>query len=175
MSDSLWPHGLQHSRPPCPSPTPGVYLNSCPSSRWCHPTISPSVVPFSSRLRSYLPTIFCRVSEGKSLSLLRLFETPWTPGSSVHGIFQARVLEWAAIYRFTFHLIVNVTTKSGTQRTHFMSNKLEQFCLWGVKGNPASWLLWSSSECSLTDLARHGRELVGRALGNKRPHGTQCM
>ena len=48
MSDSLRPHGLQHARPPCPSPTPGVYSHSCPLSRWCHPTISSSVVPFSS-------------------------------------------------------------------------------------------------------------------------------
>ena len=47
MSDSLWPHGLQHARPPCPSPTHGVYLNSCPLSQWCHPIISFSVVPFS--------------------------------------------------------------------------------------------------------------------------------
>ena len=48
MSDSLRPHESHHARPPCPSPTPGVYSNSCPSSRWCHPTISSSVVPFSS-------------------------------------------------------------------------------------------------------------------------------
>ena len=47
MSDSLWPHGLQHARPPCPSPTPRAYSNSCPSSQWCHPTISSSVIPFS--------------------------------------------------------------------------------------------------------------------------------
>ena len=47
MSDSLWPHGLQHARPPCPSPTPRVYSNSCPSNLWCHPTISSSVIPFS--------------------------------------------------------------------------------------------------------------------------------
>ena len=47
MSDSLWPHGLQHARPPCPSPTPRVYSNSCPLSQWCHPTISSTVVPFS--------------------------------------------------------------------------------------------------------------------------------
>ena len=46
--DSLWPHESQHARPPCPSPTPGVYSNSCPSSRWCHSTISSSVIPFSS-------------------------------------------------------------------------------------------------------------------------------
>ena len=48
MSDSLWPHESQHARPPCPSPTPGVHSNSCPSSWWCHPAISSSVVPFSS-------------------------------------------------------------------------------------------------------------------------------
>ena len=49
---TLQPHGLQHARLPCPSPTPRAYSNSCPSSRWCHPTISSSVVPFSSHLRS---------------------------------------------------------------------------------------------------------------------------
>ena len=48
LSDSLWPHESQHARPACPSPTPGVYSNSCPSSWWCHPAISSSVVPFSS-------------------------------------------------------------------------------------------------------------------------------
>ena len=48
VSASLWPHELHHARPPCPSPTPGVHSNSCPSSRWCHPAISSSVVPFSS-------------------------------------------------------------------------------------------------------------------------------
>ena len=53
MSDSLWPHEPQHFRPPCPSPTPGVYPNSCPLSQWCHPTISSSVVPVSSCLKSF--------------------------------------------------------------------------------------------------------------------------
>ena len=48
VSDSLWPHESQHARPPCPSQIPGVYSNSCPSCRWCHPAISSSVVPFSS-------------------------------------------------------------------------------------------------------------------------------
>ena len=53
MSDSFQPHGLQHARFPCPSPTPGACSNSCPSSWWCHPTISPSGVPFSSCLQSF--------------------------------------------------------------------------------------------------------------------------
>ena len=53
VSDSFRPHGLQHARLPCPSPTPGVYSNSCPLHWWCHPTISSSVVPFSSHLQSF--------------------------------------------------------------------------------------------------------------------------
>ena len=53
MSDSLQPHGQLHSRPPCPSATPRAYSNSCPSIRWCHPTISSSVIPFSSCLQSF--------------------------------------------------------------------------------------------------------------------------
>ena len=48
MSDSLWPHGLQHARPPYPSPAPGIHSDSCSSSQWCHPAISFSVIPFSS-------------------------------------------------------------------------------------------------------------------------------
>ena len=53
MSNCLWPHGLQHARLPCPSLSPGVCSNSCPLSRWCHPTISSSIVPFSSCPQSF--------------------------------------------------------------------------------------------------------------------------
>ena len=53
VSDSLWTHGLQHTRLPCPSPTPEAYSNSCPSRWWCHKTISYSVIPFSSCLQSF--------------------------------------------------------------------------------------------------------------------------
>ena len=54
VSDSLWLHELQHARPPCPSPSPGVHSNPCPLSRWCHPAILSSVVPFSSCPQSFL-------------------------------------------------------------------------------------------------------------------------
>ena len=54
VCDSLWPHGLQHARLPCPSPTPRAYSNSCPLNQCCHPTISSSVIPFSSCLQSFL-------------------------------------------------------------------------------------------------------------------------
>ena len=58
MSDSLWPHGLQPARLSCPSPTPRVWSNSCPSSQWCHATISSSVVPFSSCLQTFPASVF---------------------------------------------------------------------------------------------------------------------
>ena len=53
MSNSLRPHGLKHARPSCPSPTPGAYLDSCPLTCWCYPTILSSIIPFSSRLQSF--------------------------------------------------------------------------------------------------------------------------
>ena len=69
LSDSLWPHGRQHTRPPCPSPTPRVYSNSCPLSWWCHPAISSSVIPFSSHLQSFPASI--RVFSDESVLSIR--------------------------------------------------------------------------------------------------------
>ena len=63
MSDSLRPHESPHARPPCPSPTPGVHSNSCPSSQWCHPAISSSVVPFSSCPQSLPASEPCPMSQ----------------------------------------------------------------------------------------------------------------
>ena len=62
MSDFLRPHGLQHAKPPCPSPTPRVYPNSCPLSQWCHPAISSFVVPFSSCPQSLPASVFSNKS-----------------------------------------------------------------------------------------------------------------
>ena len=131
VCDSLWPHGLQHTRHPCPSPTPRVYPNSYPLSWWCHPNLilccplplPPSIFPstfsnkpalhirwptywsfsFSispsneySRLISFRGMLKVKV---KSLRHVRLCDSVdcSLSGSSVHGIFQARVLEWIAI------------------------------------------------------------------------------
>ena len=91
MSNSFWPHGLQHTRLSSPPPTPRGCSNSSPSSWRCHPTISSSVVPFSScgsvkwsEVAQLCPTLFDPMDSSR-------------PGSSVHGIFQATVLEWIAI------------------------------------------------------------------------------
>ena len=63
MSDSLWPHGLQHARPSCPSPTPGVYPNLCSLSWWCHPIISSSVVPLFSCPQSFPASVTFQMTQ----------------------------------------------------------------------------------------------------------------
>ena len=73
VPDSLWPHGLQHARPPCPSATPEAYSDSCPLSRWCHPNISSSVIPFSSCLQSF------PASGSFPMSQLSASGGQWTP------------------------------------------------------------------------------------------------
>ena len=90
VSDSLWPHRLQHTMPSCPSWTPRVYPNSCPLSRWCHPTISSSVVPFSSCPQSFPASGYFQMSQlfvsgGWSIgvsaptSVLRVNTQDWFP------------------------------------------------------------------------------------------------
>ena len=97
MSDSLWPHGLQHTRLPCPSPTPRVCSNSCPLRWWCHRTISSSVIPFSSHLQSFpgagsFPmNLFC-ASGGQSIGgsatalVLLVNIQDWFPLGMTYGI-----------------------------------------------------------------------------------------
>ena len=90
VSDSLRPHELQHARPPCPSPTPGIHPNPCPSSWWCHPTISSSIVPFSSCPQSFPASGSSQMSQlftsgGESIgvsasaSLLPMNTQDWSP------------------------------------------------------------------------------------------------
>ena len=87
---TLRPHELQHARPPCTSPTPWVYPNSCPLSRWCHPTISSSVIPFSSCLQSFPASVSVQMSQlsasggqrigvSASTSVLPMNTQDWSP------------------------------------------------------------------------------------------------
>ena len=88
MFNSLWPHGMQHSWLPCPSPTPGAYSNSCPSNRWCHPTISSSVIPFSSRLQS------CPVSGSFPVSQFFTSGGQSIGASAAASVLPMNILEW---------------------------------------------------------------------------------
>ena len=98
VSDSLWSHELQHARPPCPSPTPGVYPNSCPLSQWCHPIISSSVTHFFSCLQSFpasgsfpMSKFFIsggqRIGVSASTSVLPMNTQDWSPLGGTGWIF----------------------------------------------------------------------------------------
>ena len=89
MSDTLRPHELQHTRPPCPSPTPGVHSDSCPSSRWCHPAISSYVVPFASCPES-LPA-----SESFPMSQLFAWGGQSTEVSALASVFPKNTQGWS--------------------------------------------------------------------------------
>ena len=99
MSDSLWLHGLQHARPPCPSPTPGVYSNSCPLSQWCHPIISSPAILLSSCLQFFPASI--RVFSIESVIRIRWpnywsFSFNISPSNEYSGLISFRI-EWLGL------------------------------------------------------------------------------
>ena len=115
MSDSLRPHGLQQPRPPCPSPTPRVYSNSCPLSRWCHPTISSSVVPIL-----LLPSIFPSVRVFSNESVLHIrwpkywsFSFSISPSNEYSGLISFKMdwLDLLAIQRTLKSLLQHHSSK----------------------------------------------------------------
>ena len=123
VSDSLRPHESQHARPPCPSRTPGVYSNPCPSSRWCHPAISSSVVPFSSCPQSLqasgsFPTSQLFTSGGQSIgasasaSVLPMNTQDWSP------------LGWTGWISLQSKGLSRVFSKSTVQKHQFFSTQV---------------------------------------------------
>ena len=123
VSDSLRPHELQHTRAPCPSPTPGVHSNSCPSNQWCHPAISSSVVPFSScpqylwASRSF-PTsqLFSWCGQSTGVSALALFLPKNTQGWSP--------LEWTGWFSLQSKGLSRVFSNTTVQKHQFFSIQL---------------------------------------------------
>ena len=118
VSDSLRPHESQHARPPCPSPTPGVYANSCPSSWWCHPTISSSVVPFSSHLQPFPASRSFQMSQfftsggqsidvsalvsGLPMNILDWFPLGWTGSISLQSKRLSKVFSNTTVQKHQF-------------------------------------------------------------------------
>jgi len=125
MSNSLQSHRLQHARPPCPSPTPGVYSNSCPSSRCCHPTISSSVIPFSSCPQSFpasgsfqMSQFFAsggqRIGVSTSASVLPMNTQDWSP------------LEWTGWISMLSKGLLRVFSNTTIQKHQFFGVQLYQ-------------------------------------------------
>ena len=123
LSDSLWPHGLQHTRPPCLSPTPGVYPNSCPLTWWCHPIISSSDVPFSTCPQSFSASGSFQMSQhfesgGQSIgvsattSILPMNIQDWSP------------LGWTGWISLQSKGLSRVFSKTTVQKHQFFSTQL---------------------------------------------------
>ena len=122
VSNSLQPHGLQHARLPCPSPTPRVSSNSCPSHRWCHPTISSSVVPFSSHLQPF-PASGSFQIVGFSYQVAKVLEFQlqhqsfqWTPRTDPLG--------WTGWITLQFKGLSRVFFNTTVQKHQFFSAQL---------------------------------------------------
>ena len=136
VSDSLWSHELQHTRPPCPSPTPGVHSDSRPSSQWCHPAISPSVIPFSSCPQS-LPA-----SESFAMSQLFTWGGQSTGVSALASFLPKKFqdlspLEWTGWVSLQSKGLSRVFSNSTFQKHQFFSAQLS---LWS--NSPIhTWLL----------------------------------
>jgi len=126
VSNSLRPHESQHARPPCPSPTPGVYSDSCPSSQWCHPAISSSVVPFSSCPQSLPASVFSNES-----TLRMRWPKYWSfsfsiiPSKEIPGVISFR-MDWLDL------LAVQGTLMRDLQPSNYtlahLSQRSEHFC-----------------------------------------------
>ena len=135
MSDSLRPHESQHARPPCPSPTPGVHSHSCPSSQWCHPAMSSSVVPFSSCPQS-LPA-----SESFAMSQLFAWGGQSTGGSALPSFLPKKSQGWSPS-EWTGWIALQ---SKGLSRVFSTTTRKHQFfstqpCLW-FTSHIHTWLL----------------------------------
>ena len=141
MSDSLQPQGQQHARLPCPSPTPRACSNSCPSCQWCHPTISSSVIPFSSRLQSFpasgsfpISQFFAsggqRIGVSASALVLSLSIQDWFP-LGLTGLISLQSKELSGVFSSTI-----------VQKHHFFG--AQKIC--------SKWYLGLSQHCTLKNL-----------------------
>ena len=175
VSNSLWPHGLQHTRPPCPSPTPRVYSNSCPSRRWRHPTISSSVVPFSSCLQSFpasgsFPMSQFFTSGGQSIrassSVLPMniqdsFPLGWTGLISLLSKGLSRVFSHTTARK---HQLTNITVYTWYS-----------ICLWLISLELPRWLGGKESACTIEDAGSTTGSGRSCGEGSDNPFQYSCL
>ena len=129
MSDTLWHHEPQHARPPCPSVTPGIYPNSCPLSRWCHPTISSSVIPFSC-LQSF--------PASGSFQMSQLFASG---GQSVGVSASTSYAEFGYMLIFIFFIYLHPLF---SYEYHALSRQLEELSAFSGNELPLFLFVWKS-------------------------------
>ena len=176
MSDSLWPHESQHTTPPCPSPTPRVYSNSYPLSRWCHPAILSSVVPFSSCSQSLpasesftMSQLFAWGGQSTGVSALASFlpknnqglsPSEWTGWISLQSKGLSRVFSNTTVQKHPFF----GAQLSSVQLSHpyMTTGKTIALTRWTFVGKVMSLLLNMLSRLVMTFLPRSKRLLISR-------------
>ena len=174
VSDSLWPHEPQHTRPPCPSPTPRVYPNSCPLSWWYHPTISSSVVPFSSCLKSFQVSGSFQMSQlfasggqsigvSASISVLPMNTQDWSPLGWTGWIsLQSKGL--SRVFNTTVQkpqfLCTQLSLRSNSHIHRWLLEKNIALTRWTFVGKVMSLLLNMLSRLVITFLPRSKRLLI---------------
>ena len=174
MSDSLQPHGLQYARPPCPSPMPGVYANSCPLSWWCHPTISSSVVPFSSCLQSFpvsrsfqMSQLFASGSQSigvsTSASVLPMniqdwFPLGWTGWISLQSKGLSRIFSTPRFKSINYLALSFLYVK--LSHPYLTTGKTIALTRWNFVGKVMSLLLNMLSKLAITFLRKSKRLLI---------------
>ena len=134
VSDSLWSHEPQHTKPPCPSPAPGAYSNSCPSSWWCPPTISSSVIPFSSCPQSSLAS--------KSFPVSPLFTSGGQSiaTSALASVLPMNIQGWFPLgLTLQFKGLSRVFSTTTVQKYQFFSPQPSYICTW-LWEKPQPWL-----------------------------------
>ena len=174
MSDSLQPHGLQHARPPCISPTPTVYSNSCPLSWWCHPTISFSIILFSSCLQSFPASRYFQISQffassGQSIGVsfnispsndysgLISFRMDWLDLLAVHGTLKSLLQHHsskASILKCSAFFIVQLS------HSYMTTGKTIALTRWTFAGKVISLLFNMLSRLVITFLLRNKHLLI---------------
>ena len=144
VSDSLWPYELQHSRPPCLSPTPGVYSNPCPLSWWCHPAISSSVIPFSSCPQSFPASgSFQWVSSSHRWPKYWSFSFSISPSNEDPGLISSRMdwLDLLAVQGTLKSLLQHHSSKASILRhSAFFIVQLSHPCMTTGKNHSFDWM-----------------------------------
>ena len=204
MSDSLWPHGLHNGRIPCPSPTPRAYSNSCPSSQWCHPTISSSVTPFSSCLQSFPASGFFPMSQfftshGQSIgasasaSVLSMNIQDWLPLAMTgwislqctglqHHSSKASILQPSAFFmiQFSHSYMTTWKTIALTRQTHvgkamsLLFNTLSRLAIAFLLRNKCPLISWLQSPSAVIFEAQENKVCYCLPIYLPWNYGTRC-
>ena len=146
ISSSLRPHGLKNAMLPCPSPSPGACSNSCPWNWWCHPTISSSVVPFSSCLQSFL------ASESFPMSLFFASGGQSIGASASASVLPVNIQDWfplglTGLISFQFKGLSKIFSNTTVQKHELFLEKVNNIWIWELDHKesraPKNWYLWT--------------------------------